>query len=69
MEKTWQKDKKRVKCKNCGKRIYLSGHDVWYHCNDDNDICGANKPVDFNHIFDKAEPEVNLKEGRNSSQD
>lgn len=45
-----------MKCKTCGHEIYLSGHGVWYHKKDDNDICNANKPVNFKTLFDKAEP-------------
>lgn len=61
--KTWQEGTKKAKCKNCGKDIYLAKcHDCWYHCNDDRDICRAREKVDsnnFNHLFDKAEPELN----------
>ena len=67
MEKIEYKKGDKAICKNCGKKIYLSGHDVWYHCNDDRDICNANKSIDFKHLFDKAEPKLK-KEGRNSSQ-
>jgi hypothetical protein len=75
--KTWQEGTKKAMCNNCNKEIYLAKkHDCWYHCNDDNDICRANKPVDFNHLFDKAEPKLNLEvkqeamqsEARHSSQ-
>ncbi len=45
-----------MKCKNCEEEIYLSGHEVWYHKKDDNDICNATKPVNFKTLFDKAEP-------------
>lgn len=50
-------------CKNCGKSIYLSGHKVWYHSNDDNDICGANEPINFKRMWDKAEPSRETKRG------
>ena len=60
MEKKWQHGTEKAICKNCGKKIYhAKGHNCWYHCNDDNDICRANKPVDFKRLFDKAEPKLN----------
>lgn len=55
------KEGNKAICKNCGKKIYLSGHGCWYHCNDDRDICNATKPMNFDHLFDKAEPKLKEK--------
>lgn len=70
MSKIWQEGTKKAVCKNCGKKIYhAKGHDCWYHCNDDNDICNANKPLDFKHIFDKAEPDNNNPQKNPTAED
>jgi len=54
---------KKTYCKNCHRLIYKAKyHDCWYHCNDDNDICNANKPLSFDTFFDLAEPKLNKKE-------